>query len=341
MTSLGSRESRCSRTALSFGDAKDVDPSAVRLLTDVSTETLRPLLLDEAEHWCAELGWDYSDVIDAIIDGLRAGTVYGWACMEGSQATAYCYAVEEPPRAVVGSIYASRAHRDRGLETLLLERLLAEMIGKRAITRIECQTLFCTSMQADDVFKRRGFSSRGRRYMIRDLESVCEEQRREAGLRRVEIRDLERIGQLVFESHRGSADAVLNATYASPEQSRHFVDSIVCRCGCGPLETEASLVAETRGSLSGVVLVTRISRNHAHICQISVRPDMQRRGIGSALLGGALEALRHAGLRHVTLSTTDGNYPASRLYARQGFRTHRVFMSHAWVRLPGRIPLIP
>jgi ribosomal protein S18 acetylase RimI-like enzyme len=193
----------------------------------------------------------------------------------------------------------------------------------------------------EEAFLRQGFRSRDRRYLIRDVASTSGDFNVSAGLRRIRNGDLERIGRLVYESHRGSADAALNVTYASAEGSLQFVDSIISRSGCGVFDTQASLVAEAHESLGGVILVTRISHDHAHVCQISVNPDRQRTGIGNALLSAALAALKRAGLQRVTLSVTEDNTSAKRLYERHGFRPRRAFASYAWVRPPGRIPLVP
>jgi ribosomal protein S18 acetylase RimI-like enzyme len=113
----------------------------------------------------------------------------------------------------------------------------------------------------------------------------------------------------------------------------------VLRAGCGRFSAEASFVAEGREGPIGVLLASELSRTNGHICQVSVDPDQQARGLGTLLLVSSLEAMRRCGLRTASLSVTVGNMPAHRLYTRLGFRLQKEFAAHAWVRPPARIEL--
>jgi RimJ/RimL family protein N-acetyltransferase len=53
----------------------------------------------------------------------------------------------------------------------------------------------------------------------------------------------------------------------------------------------------------------------------------------------ALRAFDRQGLSTATLSVTSDNEPAHRLYDLLGFRVHREFAAHAWLRPPGHIEL--
>jgi len=66
---------------------------------------------------------------------------------------------------------------------------------------------------------------------------------------------------------------------------------------------------------------TRLKAQHvAHLAGMMVASDQQGRGLGHALLEQALAlARRAAGLELLTLSVTDGNTAAIRLYERAGF----------------------
>jgi ribosomal-protein-alanine N-acetyltransferase len=54
-----------------------------------------------------------------------------------------------------------------------------------------------------------------------------------------------------------------------------------------------------------------------------VREDKRDQGIGSALLGQALEYLEQSGVRRVVLQVSVGNHGAQRLYERFGFKIER------------------
>jgi ribosomal protein S18 acetylase RimI-like enzyme len=137
----------------------------------------------------------------------------------------------------------------------------------------------------------------------------------------------------------GTVDAALNLTYATPALCRGFVETLVLRAGCGRFDAEASLVAEGGGGLVGVLLASQLSRTNGHVCQVSVDPETQARGLGTVLMTRALEAFRAQGLRTASLSVTVANEPAYRLYRRLGFRLKKEFAAHAWTRPPARIEL--
>lgn len=58
----------------------------------------------------------------------------------------------------------------------------------------------------------------------------------------------------------------------------------------------------------------------AHLCRITVHPDLQRQGVASALLAHALNGYRERGLHQVSLNTQVDNLPSQRLYEKFGFR---------------------
>ncbi len=58
----------------------------------------------------------------------------------------------------------------------------------------------------------------------------------------------------------------------------------------------------------------------AHLVRLTVAPEAQGRGVGSALMAGALHGYLQADLTRVTLNTQLDNHPSHRLYERFGFR---------------------
>jgi len=64
-------------------------------------------------------------------------------------------------------------------------------------------------------------------------------------------------------------------------------------------------------------------RHIGHVVGMMVRDAVQRGGIGRALLDALVAEARHgAGLEMLTLTVTDGNAPAVRLYERAGFERY-------------------
>lgn len=310
-----------------------------RPLSELSSRDLRPLLQEEVAHWGSELSWDYSDVCSAVASGLDRRALIGYAVQDGGRPLAYSYYMLDSGRAIVGSVFATEGHRGQGLEEDLVEAVLAAALRGRTNERVECQTLFATSRAADERFGQAGFSSRGRHYLVRPLQEPPPEAPSPWRLRSLRREDIPSVARVIHSSHEGSVDAALNLTYATPTHCRNFVETLVLRAGCGRFDPEGSFVAESGGNVVGALLASHLSRTNGHICQVSVLPEMHGRGLGHALMAACLRALRQQGLATASLSVTVDNQRAYRLYEGLGFRLHRPFAAHAWVRPPARIQL--
>jgi len=158
-------------------------------------------------------------------------------------------------------------------------------------------------------------------------------------LRALRREDLAPAALVIHASHRGSLDAALNLTYATPGYCRGFVETLVLRAGCGRFDPDASFLAEGPTGPAGVILSSHLSPTNGHVCQVSVAPEAQGSGLGEVLMTSALAAFRKEGLGTASLSVTFDNRRAYRLYERLGFRLRKEFAAHAWVRPPARIEL--
>jgi ribosomal protein S18 acetylase RimI-like enzyme len=314
-----------------------------RPLRDVSTRELGPLLDEEAGSWEAELGWDFGEVRAALAGGIERGMLAGRAVTDGTRAAAYSYYMVEASRVIVGSIFAGREHRGLRLEDELVDAVVADARAERGSGRVECQTLFCTAPSADARFERAGFTGQARHYMRRDLGAPPPPAEAPpppgVTLRPLRRDDLRAAAEIVYRSHAGSVDAALNFTYATPASCRTFVDTLVVRSGCGRFDSLASRLAEAPWGPVGVLIASRLSRTNGHVCQVSVAPEAQGRGLGAALVTVALRSFGEQGLASATLSVTVANRRAHRLYELLGFRVQRAFGAHAWARPPARIEL--
>jgi ribosomal protein S18 acetylase RimI-like enzyme len=310
-----------------------------RPLAEIAARDLRSLLEEEAEHWAQELLWDYSDVSAAVASGLERRALTGFVIQDGPRSVAYCYYMLDAGRAIVGSLFAAAGYRGQGLEESLLDAVLSDALSHPHNDRVECQTLFSTAAEADGRFARAGFQSRVRHYLVRPLDAAVEPPEHRWTLRPLRREDLAPAAQVIHASHRGSLDAALNLTYATPDYCRGFVETLVLRAGCGRFDPEASFIAEGPGGPAGVILSSHLSRTNGHVCQVSVAPEAQARGLGEVLMTSALAAFRNQGLGTASLSVTRDNRRAYRLYQRLGFRLRKEFAAHAWVRPPARIEL--
>lgn len=310
-----------------------------RPLSEVDARDLRPLLQEECAHWARELLWDFADVSSAVASGLERRALTGFVLQDGARPVSYCYYMLDGGRAIVGSLFAGEGFRDKGLEESLLDQVLAEAQAHPRNDRVECQTLFSTTSAADARFVRAGFHSRGRHYLVRPLSQPVAEPDQPVKVRPFRRDDLSAAAHIVHRSHQGTLDAALNLTYASPTHCRGFVETLVLRAGCGRFDPDASFIIETRDGPTGVLLASHLSRSNGHICQVSVLPEVQARGLGELLMASALSSFRRQGLQTASLSVTVDNQRAYRLYERLGFRLRKQFAAHAWVRPPARIEL--
>jgi ribosomal protein S18 acetylase RimI-like enzyme len=310
-----------------------------RPLSEVGARELKPLLQEECAHWARELYWDFTDVSSAVASGLERRALTGFVLQDGPRPVSYCYYMLDGGRAIVGSLFAGEGFRGHGFEESLLDQVLAEALGHPRNDRVECQTLFSTTTAADARFVRAGFHSRGRHYLVRPLAEPVGDPDRRLKVRPFRRDDLSLAAHIVHRSHQGTLDAALNLTYASPAHCRGFVETLVLRAGCGRFDPDASFVVETREGATGVLLASHLSRTNGHICQVSVVPEAQGRGLGAVLMTSALASFQRQGLQTASLSVTVDNQRAYRLYERLGFRLRKPFAAHAWVRPPARIEL--
>lgn len=103
----------------------------------------------------------------------------------------------------------------------------------------------------------------------------------------------------------------------------------------------SSVAPGSPAPLDGFVLVTAPGTGRptdpsdaAYLSLLAVRPDLQARGVGRALLAAAVDAAFAVGHPEVVLHALADNLPALRLYEAAGFRPTGVTFPHA---LTGRL----
>lgn len=78
-------------------------------------------------------------------------------------------------------------------------------------------------------------------------------------------------------------------------------------------------VAEWNGRVVGFQFSTR-SESSAHLVRMTVLPQAQKSGIGSALLAHAIQGYQQYNLRYISLNTQADNLPSQKLYSKFGFQ---------------------
>jgi ribosomal-protein-alanine N-acetyltransferase len=102
-----------------------------------------------------------------------------------------------------------------------------------------------------------------------------------------------------------------NRIYTFPWSRGNFRDSIAAGYDCRVFELSGVLVGY------GVVMV---AVDEAHLLNLSVAANWQRRGYGRMFLGHFMRLARERGCNFMSLEVRPSNLPAIRLYQSEGFR---------------------
>jgi len=78
-------------------------------------------------------------------------------------------------------------------------------------------------------------------------------------------------------------------------------------------------VAEMDGQVVGYQLSTRNPLG-VHLARLAVRPEMQGKGLGYALVADLIQHASQHGVTHITVNTQNDNATSLALYQRMGFR---------------------
>jgi ribosomal protein S18 acetylase RimI-like enzyme len=137
---------------------------------------------------------------------------------------------------------------------------------------------------------------------------------------------------LIHDTYRDHVDSTINDQYASAAGAARLVENIVELQGCGEQLPRASLVAihQPDRQLAGLVALTAVGGGTAHIPQVAVARAYQGHGLGSALMERSFREVERQGYREVSLTVTELNRGAVRLYERLGFKTFRTFGAFVW-----------
>ena len=80
----------------------------------------------------------------------------------------------------------------------------------------------------------------------------------------------------------------------------------------------SGVIAEENGATFGFITYTAVVPE-ADIESVFVYPDKRKRGIGGALIDGAIKRLKEKGVNKVFLEVRKSNLPAINLYLKKGF----------------------
>ncbi|HEX4928934.1 MAG TPA: ribosomal protein S18-alanine N-acetyltransferase [Burkholderiales bacterium] len=124
------------------------------------------------------------------------------------------------------------------------------------------------------------------------------------------LKNLPELG-VMSEADLPEVVAIESAVYSHPWSAGNFLDSLRAGYDCRTWRMEGELIGY-------FVLMT--GAGEAHLLNLSVAADHQRRGHGAALLREATRLARGRGAHAIFLEVRPSNQPGQRLYTRFGFR---------------------
>jgi GNAT superfamily N-acetyltransferase len=313
------------------------EPLEILDLRHFSAAQLRPLLHDEAERWQRRLQWDYTRASNTLLDYLDSRILPGFAALRSGRVLGYAFAVFEASKAVIGDVYAfheTEALANPTCETLL-HHLLELLQATPGVDRLESQLLMFPAGALNTIFLSRGFRSFPRLFMTCDLAAAhhtTAQVTRNLILQSWQPEFYEPAAALIHRCYAGHMDAGINDQYRSLHGAQRFLHNIIRFPGCGVFDPENSWVLRSPATLAieGVLLCSRVRGDVSHITQLCVSPTARRHGLAQTLLQHCSTQSARRGIRSLSLTVTEANTAALRLYQRNGFTTLHRFEAMVW-----------
>lgn len=307
---------------------------------------LEPLLAAETSAWNANLRWDYTPATRVIATCLQERRLTGYALLCSGRIRGYSFFFYEDTKGLIGDVFTEPDGLRLEQAHLLLEHTLETLLATPGLRRVEAQLPHFTLPELEAQFRAHGFTAYLRRFMAISLGGraasslgtptpwAAQALPKEIRIEPWERKHDQQAARLLYDAYHDHVDAKINDQYKSFGGSVRLIDNIVRHRGCGEHLTQASLVAIHRATqkLAGILALTTVRHRTAHIPQITVAPEFQGSGLGTAMLDLSFQDLVRRGYQEVTLTVTDLNCGAVRLYERLGFKTFHTFGAFVWNR---------
>jgi GNAT superfamily N-acetyltransferase len=309
-------------------------------LRHFSAAQLQPLLLDEADRWQRRLFWDYSGSTSVLLKYLDSRVLPGFVALRRGRIAGYAFAVFEAAKAVLGDVYAfgeGEGPQNPVCDTLLTH-LLEMLQAAPGVDRIESQLLMFPAGALSQPFAERGFLACPRLFMVANLLSPAPVFSTPSPLPADIILEpwqpdlYDSAAALIHLAYLGHVDSGINDQYRSVHGAQRFLHNIIRFPGCGIFDPESSWILRNSHSrdLLGLILCSRVRQDSAHITQLCIDPALRGLGLGPALLRHSIAGLARHGVTSLSLTVTESNQPARKLYEQQGFKTLHRFEAMVW-----------
>jgi ribosomal protein S18 acetylase RimI-like enzyme len=298
-------------------------------LRHFSARQLRPLLETESRLWEQRLRWNYQSSTELLLQYLDSRILPGFVALDRGRICGFTFCVYEGQKAVVGDAFAVANDQAQMLQITqqLLHQLLQLLHHSPGIRRVESQLLLYDAGTIDSTFVAAGFTMYPRLFMEYDLPLILDVVADPHALpSHIELLPwssdhYQAAAELIHESYLGHIDARINDQYCSLHGSLRFLHNIVRFPGCGVFNSEASWVLRDKrnGALIGMLLCSRVAQNVAHITQLCVATAYRGQRLGITLLEHCIRHLADSHFAAITLTVTEANHQAVKLYQNAGF----------------------
>jgi len=302
------------------------------------------LLQAESKAWDERLRWDFASSLQIINACLREKRLSGYALVAEDTVRGYCFFFYDGEKGLIGDLFVDPQLPGLDHAHHLLKHVVETLLGTPGLRRVEAQLPHFQLEDLEPSFGPRHFQNYLRRFMSLPLDKwhargvdKAEPAATPAADEDFVLADMhvmpweghfdEAAADLLYYSYRRHVDADINDQYASVSGTTRLLENIVHHAGCGEFLPRISRMAVHRPTrqLAGILAVTSIRARTAHIPQVAVAVPFQGHGVGSMLMEAAFRDLIRDGFREVTLTVTDKNEGAVRLYQRTGFETYKTF----------------
>ena len=296
-------------------------------LRHFSARQLRPLLEAESRLWEQRLRWNYQSSTELLLQYLDSRILPGFVALDRGRICGFTFCVYEGQKAVVGDAFAVAGDPAQMIQITqsLLHQLLQLLQHSPGIQRVESQLLLYNAGSIDEPFLAAGFAMYPRLFMEYDL-TPHKPAPAFSLPDHIELLTwsgdyYQAAAELIHESYIGHIDARINDQYCSLHGSLRFLHNIVRFPGCGIFDAQASWVLRNKqsGALIGMLLCSRVANDVAHITQLCVTTAYRRQRLGLALLEHCIDHLTRSGFAAITLTVTEANHKAVKLYQDSGF----------------------
>jgi ribosomal protein S18 acetylase RimI-like enzyme len=316
-----------------------------------SAKQLRPLLDEEAAVWLRNLRWDYRSSTNLLLHYLDSRILPGFVALDRGRVCGYTFCVYEGHKAVIGDLYTAADHpAPLAVSHTLARHLLETLEASPEIIRIEAQLLLFDAGVLRPIFSNLNphspsFTVFPRLFLERTLpQRAAAEPELPAGLELCPWTPsfYQPSAELIHASYAGHIDSAINDQYQSLAGSVRFLHNIVRFPGCGVFDPQSSWALRDRrtNALVAIILCSRVAPDTAHVTQLCVAPAFRGRGLGNLLLQSTMGRMPSQRYAAITLTVSEDNVAALRLYLAADFTTRHRFDALVLDKKPHRLRLI-